>query len=62
MEGPTQTKGIVRSLDTACGNGIVTPPQRLRKGPHSISINDQWRIGFRFVDGDAYDVEVCDYH
>ena len=25
-------------------------------------ITDQWRICFRFVDGDAYDVEVCDYH
>ncbi|HEY5624444.1 MAG TPA: type II toxin-antitoxin system RelE/ParE family toxin [Gammaproteobacteria bacterium] len=33
-----------------------------RKGQHSISINDQWRICFRFRDGDAYDVEVCDYH
>lgn len=33
-----------------------------RKGQHSISINDQWRICFRFADGDAYDVEVCDYH
>ncbi|MDZ7789914.1 MAG: type II toxin-antitoxin system RelE/ParE family toxin [Xanthomonadales bacterium] len=33
-----------------------------RKGQHSISVNDQWRICFRFDDGDAYDVEVCDYH
>lgn len=33
-----------------------------REGQYSISINDQWRICFRFVDGDAYDVEVCDYH
>lgn len=33
-----------------------------RKGQHSISINDQWRICFRFEDGDAYDVEICDYH
>jgi proteic killer suppression protein len=33
-----------------------------REGQHSISINDQWRICFRFIDGDAYDVEVCDYH
>jgi proteic killer suppression protein len=33
-----------------------------RKGQYSISINDQWRICFRFEDGDAYDVEVCDYH
>jgi toxin HigB-1 len=35
---------------------------RDRKGQYSISINDQWRICFRFVDGDAYDVEVTDYH
>jgi len=33
-----------------------------RKGQYSISINDQWRICFRFVDGDAFDVEICDYH
>ena len=33
-----------------------------RKGQHSISINDQWRICFQFEDGDAFDVEVCDYH
>lgn len=33
-----------------------------RKGQHSIAINDQWRICFRFADGDAYDVEICDYH
>ena len=32
-----------------------------RKEQYSISINDQWRICFRFADGDAYDVEVCDY-
>ncbi|WP_291951754.1 type II toxin-antitoxin system RelE/ParE family toxin [Marinobacter sp.] len=29
---------------------------------YSISINDQWRICFRFEDGDGYEVEVCDYH
>lgn len=33
-----------------------------RRGQYSISINDQWRICFRFSDGDAFDVEVCDYH
>lgn len=33
-----------------------------REGQYSISINDQWRICFRFIDGQAYDVEVCDYH
>ncbi|MGB7413149.1 MAG: type II toxin-antitoxin system RelE/ParE family toxin [Thermosynechococcaceae cyanobacterium] len=35
---------------------------RDREGQHSISINNQWRICFRFVDSDAYDVEICDYH
>jgi proteic killer suppression protein len=33
-----------------------------RKGQFSISINDQWRICFRYLDGDAYDVEITDYH
>jgi proteic killer suppression protein len=33
-----------------------------REGQYSISINDQWRICFRFVDADAYDVEIIDYH
>lgn len=29
---------------------------------YSIRINDQYRIVFRFVDSDAYDVEITDYH
>ena len=33
-----------------------------RAGQWSISINDQWRICFRFEEANAYDVEVCDYH
>ena len=33
-----------------------------RKGQWSIRINDQWRICFRFEDGDAYEVEIVDYH
>ena len=33
-----------------------------RKGQHAIAINDQWRVCFCFEDGDAYDVEVTDYH
>lgn len=36
--------------------------KRDHKGQHSISINDQWRICFRFKDGNAYDVEIADYH
>ncbi len=33
-----------------------------RKGQWAISINGPWRICFRFRDGDAYDVEITDYH
>ena len=33
-----------------------------RKGQYSIRINDQWRICFVWRDGDAYDVEIVDYH
>ena len=46
----------------------VPPGNRLHRlegdcaGQHSISVNDQWRICFRFENGDAYDVEVCDSH
>jgi len=46
----------------------VPPGNRLhslegdRRGLHSISVNDQWRICFRFKDGEVYDVEFCDYH
>ncbi len=46
----------------------VPPGNRLeelkgsRKGQHSIRINDQWRICFLWREGDAYDVEIVDYH
>ena len=46
----------------------VPPGNRLhrlegnREGQHAIAINGQWRICFRFDDGDVYDVEICDYH
>ena len=33
-----------------------------RIGQWSIRINDQWRVCFRFENGDAYDVEIVDYH
>jgi len=33
-----------------------------RRGQHSIRINQQWRICFVWRDGDAYDVEIVDYH
>jgi proteic killer suppression protein len=46
----------------------VPPGNRLealkgnRKGQHSIRINEQWRICFRWKAGDAFDVEIADYH
>ena len=33
-----------------------------RAGQWSIRINDQWRVCFRFKNGDAFDVEIVDYH
>ncbi|MCX7193246.1 MAG: type II toxin-antitoxin system RelE/ParE family toxin [Proteobacteria bacterium] len=33
-----------------------------RNGQWSIRINDQWRVCFRFENGDAFDVEIVDYH
>lgn len=46
----------------------IPPANRLealkggRKGQHSIRVNDQWRICFRWNEGDAFDVEIVDYH
>jgi proteic killer suppression protein len=47
---------------------LIPPSNRLeklrgdREGQHSIRINDQWRICFTWQDGDAYAVEIVDYH
>ncbi len=50
-------------------NDLLMPPgNRLealkgnRKGQHSIRINDQWRVCFVWHDGDAFKVEIVDYH
>ena len=46
----------------------VPPANRLeklagdRKGQHSIRVNDQWRVCFRWRAGHAYEVEIVDYH
>jgi proteic killer suppression protein len=46
----------------------VPPGNRLEKlkgdraGQHSIRVNDQWRVCFRWKDGNAYDVGIIDYH
>ena len=46
----------------------VPPGNRLerllgvRRGQYGIRVNDQWRVCFRWVGADAYDVEITDYH
>jgi proteic killer suppression protein len=46
----------------------VPPANRLeklsgdRKGQYSIRINQQWRVCFEWREGDAYNVEIVDYH
>jgi proteic killer suppression protein len=60
----------MRMLNNALNlNDLRIPPaNRLEKlsgnraGQHSIRINDQWRLCFEWRDGDAYSVEIADYH
>ncbi|MBN1448374.1 MAG: type II toxin-antitoxin system RelE/ParE family toxin [Bacteroidetes bacterium] len=70
---PVVLRRAIRTLDAidAASNVVdlqIPPGNRLhalegdRQGQHAIAINDQWRICFRFLDGDAYDVEITDYH
>ena len=55
-------------LSTSVTDLKMPPSNRLHKleqdraGQYSISVNDQWRVCFRFEAGDAYDVEMTDYH
>ena len=47
---------------------LIPPSNRLakladdRQGAFNIRVNDQWRICFTWQDGDAYEVEIVDYH
>ena len=60
----------LRQLDSATTLlDLASPPgnrlealRRDRRGQHSIRINDRWRICFLWRDGDAYNVEIVDYH
>ena len=57
-------------LDAATSlNDLRVPPgnrleelEKDRRGQHSIAVNDQYRVCFAFKNGDAYDVEIVDYH
>ena len=66
-------RGAKRKLDhlhaaTSLADLAAVPGNRLealageRAGQHSIRINDRWRICFTWKDGDAYWVEIADYH
>lgn len=62
-------KRKLQMLDTAVTlEDLTSPPgNRLalrgkRRGQYSIRINDQFRICFRWRDGDAFNVEITDYH
>ena len=61
-------KLLVLDAADALADLRIPPGSRLerlsgdRKGQHSIRINDQWRICFRWRNGDALDVEIADYH
>lgn len=71
---PDQIQGRARAklqaIDAAAAlNDLRVPPgnrlERLsadRAGQHSIRINDQWRICFAWREGEAWDVEIVDYH
>ncbi|MGH9339547.1 MAG: type II toxin-antitoxin system RelE/ParE family toxin [Acidobacteriota bacterium] len=51
----------LEDLKATPGNRLEPLKGKLR-GKHSIRINNQWRIIFRWQDGDAHEVEIDDYH
>jgi proteic killer suppression protein len=71
---PAQLQEVARrklkAVDAAAEiNDLRIPPgnhlERLsddRRDQWSIRLNDQWRVCFRWADGDAHDVEITDYH
>ena len=56
-----ETAVELRDLATPPGNRLEAL-RGSRKGQHSIRINDQWRICFRWSEAGAEDVEITDYH
>ena len=51
----------LEDLTSPPGNRLE-PLKGDRRGQHSIRINNQWRLCFRWENGDAYNVEIADYH
>ncbi|MEY4706112.1 MAG: hypothetical protein RL042_2317 [Nitrospirota bacterium] len=68
IERIARRKLLVLHRAISLGDLRVPPGNRLealkgdRRGQHSIRINDQWQICFAWTQGDAYDVEIVDYH
>lgn len=68
LQGAALRKLVLLDAADALNDLRVPPGNRLEKltggraGQYSIRINNQWRICFRWRDGDAYDVEIVDYH
>ncbi len=52
---------VLQDLAVFPGNHLEAL-KRDRKGQHGIRINDQFRICFVWRDGDAFEVEIVDYH
>ena len=65
-EGEDAAPNLEPDAEAAAANGAseALPETRAgdRAGQHSIRINDQWRVCFRWREGDAYEVEIADYH
>ena len=69
---PVRRPGLRRLLLLDAAESLhdlrIPPGNRLQKlhgdreGQYSIRINDQWRVYFRWETGDAYEVEIADYH
>jgi proteic killer suppression protein len=51
----------LRDLTAPPGNRLEALKGK-RSGQHSVRVNNQWRVCFRWQGSDAYDVEIVDYH
>lgn len=52
----------ITDLADAPGNRLNEHDRGHFKGKWSLRINDQWRVFFRWENGNAYEVEIADYH
>jgi proteic killer suppression protein len=68
IERPAKRKLEVLDAATTLADLANVPGNRFealkgnRAGQYSVRINDQWRLCFRWADGDAIEVEIVDYH